>query len=187
MSTSWIETYTGKKFYLLAPTLESIDIEDIAHALSQQCRFTGHTKKFYSVAEHSVHVSLLCGLERRDCLSGLLHDASEAYIADLSRPVKYETPVGEPYFVVENRIMSAIAERYGFDWPMPKVVKIADEIMLHTEKDQLMTSLSWDGMWGEPQILDSSMTPLVGYAPQAIEKIFLARFDELTTNVAQPT
>src|SRR5690348_7800105 len=145
MTTSWIETYRGKKFYLLEPTPESILIEDIAHALSQQCRFTGHTRKFYSIAEHSVHVSLLCGLDKRVCLAGLLHDASEAYIADLSRPVKYETPVGPAYFEVENRIMQAIATKFDFEWPMNPKVKTADEIMLHTEKDQLMTDLSWDG------------------------------------------
>lgn len=179
MSTNWIETYTGKKFYLLDPQPDSICIEDIAHALSQQCRFTGHTKKFYSVAEHSVHVSLLCGLDKRECLSGLLHDASEAYIADLSRPVKYETPVGPPYFEIESRIMFAIANKFGFDWPMSERIKQADNVMLHSEKDQLMTELSWDGQWGEAVILDYAETPLVGYLPPAAKKIFLQRFEEL--------
>src|SRR5579885_2784587 len=82
----WIQTYCGVAFYPLDPRPEEILIEDIAHALSMLCRFTGHVKRFYSVAQHCVYVSHRC--DPKDALWGLLHDAAEAYLNDISRPVK---------------------------------------------------------------------------------------------------
>jgi hypothetical protein len=84
----YIVTYTGRRFHFLDPKIDEISIEDIAHALSNVCRFTGHTKRFYSVAEHSCLVSALCD----NRLEGLLHDASEAYMSDLSSPLKMLVP-----------------------------------------------------------------------------------------------
>src|SRR5574342_1090607 len=81
-----IITYTGRLFWPLSPRLEDINILDICHALSNQTRFTGHTREFYSVAQHSCLVSDL--LPEKFKLDGLLHDASEAYLMDLARPVK---------------------------------------------------------------------------------------------------
>lgn len=178
---AWIETFTGKKFHLLDPRPEEICIEDIAHALSNQCRYTGHVKRFFSVAEHSYHVSLLSAHHR---LAGLMHDASEAYVCDLSRPVKQLTPVGPPYYEVEDRIMRVIATKFGFEWPLPKEVKVADNIMLLSEKDQLMTDLSWsdDASSEEARksaILDYALTPLVGWDPPYAKTMFLGRFHEL--------
>lgn len=173
-SPAWIETFAGKRFHLLDPQPDEIDILDIAHALSNQCRYTGHTRRFYSVAEHSFHVSLLCPNTR---LAGLLHDASEAYLSDISRPLKLFTSVGEPYKEIESRIMEAIAAKFGFLFPFEKEVKIADEIMLWTEKEQLMGNMSWDGLYGPK--LDYAMTPLVGWDPTYAKMQFLARFHEL--------
>jgi 5'-deoxynucleotidase YfbR-like HD superfamily hydrolase len=179
--SAWIETFSGRKFHLLDPQPDEISIVDIAHALSMQCRFTGHTKKFFSVAEHSVHVSLLSS---HHALAGLLHDASEAYLSDLSRPVKQLTPVGIPYYEVEDRMMRVIAAKFGFEWPLPKEVKVADNIMLMTEKDQLMTSLSWDDDASSADarngILEYAETPLIGYLPKVAERIFLERFEEIS-------
>ncbi|MFG0247924.1 MAG: phosphohydrolase, partial [Phycisphaeraceae bacterium JB051] len=78
---SWIQTYTGKAFYPLREDPGIIDIRDIAHALSLQCRFNGHCSDFYSVAQHSVHVSEV--VPQAFALWGLLHDAAEAYMSDL--------------------------------------------------------------------------------------------------------
>ena len=82
----WIETYSGKQFYLDGTDTDSIVIEDIAHALANLCRYNGHTNRFYSVAEHSVLVSY--AVPKEYALWGLMHDASEAYLSDIPRPFK---------------------------------------------------------------------------------------------------
>ena len=93
-----ILTYSGKVFDPVNPIAADIRIEDIAHALAHQCRFSGHTIEHYSVAEHSVRVSGLLedrGYPYRVQMWGLLHDASEAYLIDLPAPVKNGTPLGD--------------------------------------------------------------------------------------------
>src|SRR4051794_15527189 len=82
----WITTFSRRQFWPLDPHSDEIHIEDIAHSLSQQCRFGGHSRSFYSVAQHSCLVSALC--KANDALWGLLHDASEAYLGDIPRPLK---------------------------------------------------------------------------------------------------
>lgn len=188
-SGAWIETFTGKKFHLLDPQPEEICIEDIAHALSMQCRYTGHVKKFLSVAEHSYNVcNLLSGEDlvgKSQQLAGLLHDASEAYITDLSRPIKVLTPVGPPYYEIEDRIMRVIANKFCFSWPMSKEVKNADNLMLFAEKDQLMGNLSWeDDKSSEDARMntvreDINNLRIACYSPTIAEKIFLKKFQEL--------
>lgn len=132
---SWIQTYTGRKFDPLAPDPEQIVIEDIAHALSNQCRFAGHTKRFYSVAEHSIEVGMLCSAASK--LWGLLHDASEAYLVDLPRPLKRCNDLSN-YSKIEARVMEAVCERFGLSMPEPADVAESDNIMLATEASQLM-------------------------------------------------
>ena len=88
---SWMQTYTGLKFDPTKPNIEMINVMDIAHALSLQCRFNGHCLYFYSIAEHSVRVSKFLR-KKKDRLWGLLHDASETYVGDLIRPVKELLP-----------------------------------------------------------------------------------------------
>lgn len=88
---AYVMTYTGKMFNPFYPDENLICVEDIAHALSMQCRYNGHINKFYSVAEHSIDVALLLrmlGLSPRAQLLGLLHDASEAYLSDIPAPIK---------------------------------------------------------------------------------------------------
>src|SRR4051812_23383484 len=100
----YIETVSGKKIYFNEPTEDMFDIKDIAHALSMNCRYTGHCSRFYSVAEHSVHVSnLLKGTSLE--LAGLLHDASEAYITDIASPIKQFLP---DYLMMEDKLMAVI-------------------------------------------------------------------------------
>jgi 5'-deoxynucleotidase YfbR-like HD superfamily hydrolase len=172
---AWIETFTGKKFHLLDPHPDDICIEDIAHALSLSVRFCGHVRQFYSVAEHSVHVSQICG--PNDAMWGLLHDASEAYIADLSRPLKHCTPIGPPYLEIEAKIMAVIAEKFGLCSKMPPTVKHADMVMLFAEKEKLMFGLDWDGKWGEsPMKFNGTLFCL---EPNAAETWFLDQFKRL--------
>ncbi len=130
---AWCQTYTGKKFYPLEPNPEDVDIIDIAWALSNQCRFTGHSNRFYSIAEHSIYVARYCSPENK--LWGLLHDASEAYISDISSPLKMFLP---DYRNIEHNLMVVICDRFGLDWKIPEQVKKIDMKMLATEQGKLM-------------------------------------------------
>lgn len=134
--TGWIVTYSGKKFHPLAPRIEDLDIVDIAHALSNICRFTGHCRSFYSVAQHSV----LAAQYAPDWLklSMLLHDASEAYLCDVSRPVKH-SPGMEAYRAAEQRLQMLVGRRYEVSFDDPLVHEI-DNRMLMTERRDLMSS-----------------------------------------------
>jgi uncharacterized protein len=177
----WIETFSGVRFQILEPTPEMVNIEDIAHALSNQCRWTGHVSRFFSVAEHSLWVSRLC--EPQDALWGLLHDASEGYLCDLSRPIKYGSGIGPHYREIEERLMTAICERFGLPAEMPKSVKFADNTLLFTEKKQLMTAIEWDGdsvqKWNAEFGQSIADIQLVGYEPYGAKHLFLERFREL--------
>lgn len=168
----WIETYTGKKFHFLKPTNEEIDIQDIAHALGNTCRFTGHCSEFYSVAEHSVYVSKM--VPSKYALAGLLHDASEAYITDISSPVK---PFLTNYKYIEGVVQSAILKRYGLDIVLPKEVKEADGNQLLTEAKYLIFSKGKDWISSDKNH-DLGMVP-VCLPPTLAKKVFLNRFMEL--------
>jgi hypothetical protein len=170
---SWIQTYTGRKFFPLEPRPEDIDVRDVAHSLAMQCRFNGHCRPFYSVAEHSVRASRI--LEGRDRLWGLLHDAAEAYISDLPRPLKATAPA---FRAAEDRLLEVIVTRFGLPWPMPAAVADADDVMLATEMRDLMapTPEPW-GLAAAP--LAETIVP-VGH--DEAERLFLARFAALTSN-----
>lgn len=105
---AWIETYTGIKFNVFDPKSELVNILDIAHALSMCVRFNGHLPYFYSVAEHSWHMSNL--VEDKYALAALLHDASEAYFSDIPRPIKYMFPQVRE---VDDKVSDCILSKYG--------------------------------------------------------------------------
>lgn len=129
----WMLTVTGRTFWPLDPRPEEVAIEDIAHSLAHQCRYAGHTSAFYSVAQHSVLVAENLPPELR--LWGLLHDASEAYLVDLPRPVKRFMP---GYAEAEVRLMRCIASHFDLHWPCPRKVKAVDDAILADEMAQLM-------------------------------------------------
>lgn len=134
----WIQTIKGNPFYLFEPRPGDFDIEEIAHALSMQNRFNGHTPFPYSVAQHSVLVSCLLeswGEPREVALCGLLHDAAEAYVGDVVRPLKLALP---GYKLIEKRIERALAEQFRIPFPFPPVIKRADNAMLLAEKNCLL-------------------------------------------------
>jgi len=130
----WMQTYTGVEFYPVDPRPEDIALADVAGALSKICRYGGHSIRFYSVAEHSVLMARAAPPEHK--LTALLHDASEAYLADIPRPVK---PFLNNYKELEDRLMRVIAARFGIDWPLPAEVKRLDNAILHDEAIQAMT------------------------------------------------
>lgn len=126
---TWIGLYDGGRVDLVDPRPEQFDIGDIARGLSCTARFNGHTHRFYSVAQHSRLMSELINPDYARW--ALLHDASEAYLGDLVRPLKELCP---DYRRIEERIMRVIAERFELGWPMPPEVKAVDNRMLVTEK-----------------------------------------------------
>jgi hypothetical protein len=131
----WIQTYTGVQFWPLDPRADEIQIEDIAHALSMQCRFSGHCLRFYSVAEHCVLLSR--HVPRGDALWALLHDASEAYLVDIPRPIK---PALGIYRELEASLMLRVCERFGISPEMPTSVHEADRAILTDEMRQNMSA-----------------------------------------------
>lgn len=176
----WIETYTGRKWRHLKPQASDVSIVDIAHALSGITRYTGHLAKLYSVGQHSVLASKVCDPE--DALEGLLHDASEAYCNDLSRPFK-RSPGMEVYKVYENMTQAAICEHFGISSVEPESVKRADMILLATEKRDLMpdSDMDWK-LWaadkeGKLVVLHNKIVP---WTQAKAEKKFMARYLELT-------
>jgi len=136
-----IYTFSGRFIRPLDPDPEDIFISDIAHALGNQCRWTGHVSSFYSVAEHSVHVAACVPQKLR--LTALLHDASEAYLTDLARPIKKAPGLGELYHEAEARLEAAIAARFDIeDGPLShSPIKQADEWMLWREAQCLLPGL----------------------------------------------
>lgn len=168
----WIQTHTGMRFNPTNPVLDAIVIEDIAHALSMQCRFSGHTSEFYSVAQHCVGVSHVC--DSKDAAWGLMHDASEAYLVDIPSPLK-RSGTFDVYLKFELQLQNLICKRFDLPETEPESVKKADKILLAMEARDLMAPLRAD--WTtlvEP--LPFTITPL---APNEAKKLFLSRFNEL--------
>ena len=170
---NWIQTFTGRQFWPLDPVADDIDIRDIAHALSMKCRFSGHCQAFYSVAQHSRLVSFLC--PDKDALWGLLHDAAEAYLPDVARPIKREL-VG--FREIEERIMRCVAERFDLSWPMPESIHDADLRALATERRDVMGKPP--SPWKAIEGIECSPLIVWPYAPKEAHENFLARFAHLT-------
>jgi len=176
----WMQTYTGRAFYPMAPEVDDIDPLDIAHALSLLCRYGGHVSRFYSVAEHCVLMSWAVAPEH--ALWALLHDASEAYLGDMIRPLKHALP---DYQHAEDRLMAVICDRFGLDQQCPPEVKAADNRILHDERDALMAAppLPWSALENVPPL----GVDIEGWAPAEAEQRYLARLRELWPNPARLT
>ena len=138
----WMQTYSGKVFWPMDPHPEDVDIDDIAHALSMLCRFGGHTKWFYSVAEHCCHVHDFAPRQHRGW--ALLHDAAEAYLVDVPRPVKHALAV---YKEAEALLLGVIATKFGLRGAFPDEVKCLDNRILVDECQQAMggPTKPWSG------------------------------------------
>ena len=169
-NNNWIQTYTGRQFFPANPSIEDIDIRDIAVSLSRQNRYTGHTKKPYSVAQHCVIMSQ--EINPKFAKEALLHDAAEAYISDISSPVRQYLPVLD---VMEERILEAIVEKFRLDFPFRADIWVADLRMVATEKRDLMGPCHAD--WNLTVKPYSKVIIPVG--PNNAEEMFMQRFEEL--------
>lgn len=168
-SANYIATYTSR-FYPTAPRASEVDILDIAHSLGMQCRYAGHGRRFYSVAEHSVHIArYLQRTAPRAALAGLLHDATEAYVVDVPRPVKADLA---GYKGIERRVWYAIAAAFGLSPIVPDEVHEADSRIIADEMGQNMheTAPNYDNPLG---------ITLELWSPEIAKRQFLMKFDEL--------
>lgn len=170
---AWIQTYSGRRFTPTNPNPDAVVIQDIAHSLSMQCRFGGHSAKFYSVAQHCVLVSYICNFE--DAFWGLMHDASEAYLVDVPRPIKRSGKM-DSYLDFEDKVQAAICKRFGLSEKEPVSVKRADKILLSTEARDLLANLRSD--WTLPE--QPLPFKIVALEPRQAKDLFMKRFFELT-------
>lgn len=132
----YITTRAGTQFSLSKMNVEDVDITDIAHALSMNCRFNGHVDRFYSVAQHCVIVSFAVPPEY--AFEGLMHDASEAFIPDMPRPFKQHIDGMDKY---EDELMSRLAAFHGFRYPLPDDVRYVDHMIVGDEARALYASV----------------------------------------------
>lgn len=175
MNNPYVETRSGRKVYFLDPSVDSIDISDIAYALANQCRFNGHIP-FYSVAEHSVYVSGLVAEELQ--LHALLHDAAEAYVGDMSSPLKSIVP---QFRTIERRIQNVILKRFDIAGDGKEEIKQADLQQLRTEAQNFLPSKGKD--WE----IATDFDPGNGFSPRCLPpqlaySLFMDTFKRLYTN-----
>lgn len=178
----FIETYTGRLFYLDHP---EFDINDISHALAMKVRYGGHCSQFYSVAEHSVLVAKICMTEGwADPFEGLMHDAVEAYIGDMPSPIKHRLP---DFKALEHRLEHQLREQFGLPSEMTPGCKRADLLALYIEGRQLLSSRGAHLFPADPDALSryadevAAAYPVRRLMPYPAREQFLIWFAELRT------
>jgi hypothetical protein len=170
---TWIQTYpTCRKFYPLEPVAGDIDIRDVARSLAMKCRFTGFVRTFYSVAQHCYLVSTI--VPEEDALWGLLHDAAEAYLADIAAPIR---PLLPDCAAVEAGLCRAVATRFGLSLPMPHSVEVADQVLRMTEKRDFLGPSPEP--WSEEEVIHPLEQHLEAWPWQLAESRFLEQFEQL--------
>lgn len=173
MNPTYVSTFRGNRFYLTRPHIDDVTIEDIAHGLAYQCRFNGQTSAFYSVAQHSLMVVSLVPESLQ--FQALLHDAAEAYLGDMVKPLKLLFP---EFSVLEARVMEIIGQRFAIDLTrLDPAIKRADMIALATEKRDLMpySTEPWSYLEG----IDALPDIVEPMGPQAAKETFLEAFHRL--------
>jgi len=175
----FIQTFTGKEFHFLRPTADMVDIRDVAHSLALKCRFNGHCKRFYSVAEHccilSDYVINVLKLGPREALHILMHDAAETYTPDMPSPMKH---VLWCFQRLERIIEFVVMPALGVPVLLPAHLKKLDHDIIVDEKQELMnTSVSmWEG-YEDTQPLGISFPE---WGPEEAEAEFMKRYEKLT-------
>lgn len=178
---NWMSTYTGRRFYPLDPREDEVYLNDISHALSNICRYGGHTLGFYSVAQHSVLVSYI--VREEYALMGLLHDAAEAYLGDIIRPLKGSLFVGVRDFeCIESHLLQVIFRALKVDYPHWgdwEHIKTADAIAMKAEVRNLM--IRCDPEWAEKmEKIPNYSGSITAVDSVTAQIMFENRFKELT-------
>jgi uncharacterized protein len=177
----WMQTRSAKAYHFEHPQQSSIVIGDIAHALSNICRYGGHSRAFYSVAEHSVLVSLVVEKTHPEhAFAALMHDATEAYVGDVPRPLK--ALLGRAYAELEKAAWLAICRKFGINPFLHECVKAADNAVLLAEKDVLLDEPPIPWTWA------AGLTPadvaINCWIPRVAKMVFIDRFRELRERLA---
>jgi hypothetical protein len=179
LDDQWISLLSGAKFNYNKPEESDVTLQDIACALSNVCRFSGHLPRFYSVAQHLVNTSYIVPVEF--AFTALMHDTAEAFTNDLPTPLKWALPI---FKELEVKIEGAMSKKFGFEYPYPKEIKEADTIMLMLEKYHVKQC---DEHWPmyeqytreyvEPYL---QYVDLTSWRPSIARNKFLERFKELS-------
>lgn len=174
---SWIQTFTGKTFDFKNIEDNKISISDIAHALANQCRFNGHTQGFYSVARHSIVMATIMLEQGKDeeALIALMHDATEAYVGGMVKPLKNLIPEFERF---EQQVWELIARRYELPCELPESVKSLDLSMLKLERERLLGPhpAEWAALENAIDISDLVSATALWSNPESDEGDFLMLF-----------
>ena len=182
---TWIPTFSGRVFDLENPSADVVHIDDIAHALAYQCRFNGHCREFYSVAQHSVLVADIVaerGGKPGGELAALLHDAAEAYLGDIVAPLKHKLP---DFRRIEKRVEAVVLKAFfgGATFEQMGVadtIKYADLVMLATESRDLMAQC-WRP-WDSIECVAPRTERIEPLGPKDARRLFLERFDRLSNH-----
>jgi 5'-deoxynucleotidase YfbR-like HD superfamily hydrolase len=175
----YLQTVSGRWVNPFDPDPEQLDAGDIARALANQCRFGGHCRAFYSVAQHSVIVSQLVeerGGDAEDAFAALMHDATEAYLGDMPHPLKHRSPLGAAFREAEQRLEAVIRERFAIKADVPEIKRV-DRALLATER-RALSAEEWH--WPELEGVEPLDLALEPWPPDEAARAFLARYAELT-------
>jgi hypothetical protein len=174
----YLQTVSGRFVNPFEPDPEQLDIGDIGRALANICRFGGHTRSFYSVAQHSVIVSELVeqrGGDVEDTFAALMHDATEAYLGDMPHPIKHRSPLGAAFKLAEAHLEQVIAQRFKIKPNVPEIKKL-DRALLATERRAFSTE-NWH--WPELDGVQPLDLELQSWSPDVAAERFAARYAEL--------
>lgn len=167
---------SGAWFDFLDPESSEFRIEDIAAGLSNTCRYAGQCSAFYSVAEHSLLVSEIA---HDHAYAALMHDAAEAFIGDITRPLKQLLP---DFRQIEARVEKAIFNRFNVPLPMPKEVKAADLRVLAAEQAQIMPRET--SLWAFADGIEPAPITVRCLTSRQAKEAFLERYRNLTSRAA---
>lgn len=182
-ATAHIVTFSGRTVNPLDMKPGDIDIHDMAHALGNSCRFSGHVRKFYSVAEHSVRVTRWVKQSGGDVIDqrwALVHDGTEAYLIDLPKPLKADPKFGRPFRAAESKLEDVIAARFGLPGKMPQIVHDGDKALFGAESRDLMPSARQWEAWPVPDHIRVPVHEIKPWGPEKATRKFLDEFEILS-------